>query len=229
MPYRLALYSDQIEGVTDPIDLRLFAMLPPEPTIGYLPSSLDPQRAWFHAREAYYARFGARLTFYGVEEDFDPGRLEALFASDAIHLTGGNTFQFLYWLRKRELLGRLRSYAEGGGVLIGVSAGAILMTPDVSSSALCGDAPYPGLDNYSGLGLVDFAVVPHLNGLEAALRVFSSTFPGIVYGIPDGGGIVIENGRAELIGEIRAARNGVEQGKPYGKRLEGDSGRPEMA
>jgi dipeptidase E len=218
-----------MEGLTDPIDARLFSMLPARPIIGYLPSSPDPDRAWFRSREEYYAPHGARLNYYGLEEDFHPDHLDALFASDAIHLTGGNTFQFLYWLRRRGLLQRLRNYAEAGGVLVGVSAGAILMTPDITSSAVCGDEPYPGLDDYAGLGLVDFAVVPHHTGLEAAVRVFSMTFPGTVYGVPDGAGIVIENGRTELIGEIRAARNGVEQGKPYGKRLEGDPGRPEMA
>lgn len=229
MPLRLVLYSDQIVGVTDAIDERLFAMLPPSPTIGYLPSSPDSDRIWFSGREAYYARYGARLSFHGLEEEFEPGRLDTLFASDAIHLTGGNAFRFLYWLRERGLLNRLRAFAQTGGVLSGVSAGAILMTPDIASSALCGDTPYPGLEDCMGLGLVDFAVVPHHSGLEAAVRIFSMTFPGTVYGVPDGAGIVIENGRTELIGEIRAARNGVEKGKPYGKRLEGDPGRPEMA
>ena len=45
---------------------------------------------------------------------------------DAIHLTGGNTFQFSYWLRERGLDAELKRYAKAGGVLIGVSAGAIL-------------------------------------------------------------------------------------------------------
>jgi hypothetical protein len=39
-------------------------------------------------------------------------------------------------------------------VLIGVSAGAILMTPSVNSARLCGDA---------GLGLVDFHIWPHFD------------------------------------------------------------------
>lgn len=229
MGFRLVLYSDQIEGVTDPIDARLFAMLPEAPTIGYLPSCPDPERNWFRAREQYYGRFGAKLRFVGLEDEFHPDHLPELLACDAIHLSGGNTFRFLYWIRELGLLPELRRYAEKGGVLIGVSAGAILMTPDVSSSALCGDEPYPWLESFAGLGLVDFAVVPHDTGQGPALRVFSITFPGTVYGIADGAGIVVENGRTELIGEIRAARNGVEKGKPNVKRLEGDPGRPEVA
>jgi dipeptidase E len=151
------------------------------------------------------------LEFFGLETEFEPSRNAGLFACDAIHLTGGNTFQFLYWLRQRGLVSDLQRYVAKGGILIGVSAGAILMTPDISSSSLCGDEPYPGLDDFTGLSLVDFAVYPHYDGSASAaeaLHRFSSTFNGPVYGIPDGGGIVVDGAHLEFIGAIV-------EGNPY--------------
>ncbi|MGV3616523.1 MAG: Type 1 glutamine amidotransferase-like domain-containing protein [Fimbriimonas sp.] len=205
----LFLYSDRCE----PLDERLFSALPRKATVGYLPSSPDPARAWFRDREAHYARGGARLEFFGLETEFDPHRTDALFACDAIHLTGGNTFQFLYWLRRRGWLPRLQRYVAEGGVLVGVSAGAILMTPDIRTSALCGDEPYPGLDDFSGLGLVDFAIYPHYDGspdATQALRNYASTYDGTVYGIPDGSGIVMDSPHMELMGPIfEVNRRGV--------------------
>jgi len=207
----LALYSNQIAGVTDAIDARLFAMLPPKPRIGYIPSSPDPERTWFTALEPYYSRYGAELSFFGLEDEFDASQLPELLACDAIHLTGGNTFQFLYWLRKHAMGAELRRYVQNGGVLIGVSAGAILMTPDISSSLLCGDEPYPGLDDTSGLGLVDFAVFPHCEGSRdhlQALSTFSASFPSEVIALTDSAGIVVEDGTVEILGEAWRARHG---------------------
>ena len=95
----------------------------------------------------------------------------------------------------------LKEFFASGGVLIGVSAGAILMTPDTSTSSLCGDEPYPGLEDLSGLGLVDFAVVPHFDGsakAESDLHDYASAFGGTVYAIHDGGGIVVDGESVEL-------------------------------
>jgi len=204
MSPKLVFYSDQIEEVTDAIDERLFSFLPASATIGYLPSSPDPERDWFQSREAFYSRYGARLSFFGLETEFDESRLDELFVSDAIHMTGGNTFRFLYWLRERGLVSRLREYVASGGVLVGVSAGAILMTPDVSTSFLCGDVEYPGLGDYSGLGLVDFAVLPHYTDSQVGvLERFSVAFGGDVYGVPDGGGIVVDGESVEVFGDCR--------------------------
>jgi dipeptidase E len=191
---RLVLYSDQIPPITDPIDAAFLRWLRPGDTIGYVPSAPDPERVWFTPRQAYYARYGLDLRFFGLEDEYDPAQRAALLACDAIHLTGGNTFRFLYWLRERGLDADLHRYALDGGVLLGVSAGAILMTPDIRTSLLCGDTLYPGLTDFTGLALVDFAVVPHVT--EVAL-------PGPAYAIPDGAGIVIDGDCIELFGGVR--------------------------
>jgi len=51
---------------------------------------------------------------------------------------------------------RLIEYARSGGTLIGVSAGAIIMSPNIESSALCGDTNLIGLSEMSGLSLFPF-------------------------------------------------------------------------
>lgn len=203
MPSALVLYSDQIPPHTDAIDQALIAMLPANPRIGYIPSSPDPDRIWFKEREFYYARYGATLEFFGLETEFRPERTPDLLSCDAIHLTGGNTFQFLYWLRERNLMDKLKSYT---GALIGVSAGAILMTPTVETSSICGDVPYPPLKDQTGLGLVDFAVVPHVTSQEPITEL-AKTYPGKVIGLPDGSGIVVRDSKLEIFGPIFTAND----------------------
>jgi len=170
---KLVLYSDQIPPATDKIDSELVTILgKSSPIIGYIPSSADPQRKYYNERQEYYSRLGMNLTVYfELDNDYHPNLLESLLSCDAIHLSGGNTYYFLHWLRKRKLLLPLRQYVKQGGVLIGVSAGSILMTPDISTSTLCRDEPIEGEIDFSGLNLVDFAFVPHFGSGNMSISI----------------------------------------------------------
>jgi dipeptidase E len=206
MAPKLVFYSNQQSRHGDAVDARLVDLLPvSRGKIGYLPAAPDPDRRWFQETERHYARFGFSLHYCGVEDEFEPTQVARFADFGALHLSGGNTFRFLYWLRERGLLGDLRRYVAAGGVLIGVSAGAILMTQDIGSAAVCGDAPYPLLEGTAGLGLVDFAVLPHFEGTlaeEAALVRLAAESGKVAYGIPDGGGIVVDGADVELVGAV---------------------------
>ena len=210
---RLVLYSDQILPETEKVDRELAALLgKPNPTIGYIPSSTDTRWEYYEERRVYYARLGMTLsTCFGLEEAYDPNQLEVLLACDAIHLTGGNTYCFLHWLRKRAMLAPLRQYVARGGVLIGVSAGAILMTPDIATAALCGDEPLEGETDLTALQLVDFAFVPHHGEIPpdlVALQAYSRARPEAVYACRDGDGIVVEDDQVKCIGDVTVIANG---------------------
>lgn len=206
MAPRLVFYSDQIAGQTEAIDARLLELLSARPgRVGYVPAGPDRERAWFDARVRYYSRLGLSLSFCGVEDEFSSANIGDLLTCNAIHLTGGNTFRFLHWLRARGLVPLLQRYVAEGGVLIGVSAGAILMTRDISSATLCGDSFYPGLTDHTGLSLVDFGVLPHFDRSRAqvdALGRLSIELGNTAYGIPDGAGIVVDGSRVELLGPV---------------------------
>jgi dipeptidase E len=99
----------------------------------------------------------------------------------------------------------LDSALMSGGLLIGVSAGAILLTPSVESAALCGDATYPELSDRSALNLVDFAIMVHFDESPmqcAELERFAARSKRTVYGVPDGSGVVVDGSRLELLGRV---------------------------
>jgi dipeptidase E len=205
MAQKLVLYSDQSSPLANAVDTRLHQILPARCTVGYIPSAPARDRKFFAASARHYERLGFALQFFGLEDEFQPARVAELLRLDAIHLSGGNTFRFLHWLRARGLFSELQTYVAGGGVLIGVSAGAILTTRDIRSAAICGDAPYPPLRDTAGLALVDFAILPHFNGSaqqKAALSRLSEELGSVAYGVPDGGGIVVDGSRVELIGDV---------------------------
>ncbi|ALK33665.1 Type 1 glutamine amidotransferase-like domain-containing protein [Burkholderia plantarii] len=202
---KLALYSDQDFPANEEMDARLLRLIGrPQPKIGYIPATGDPERIYFRRKADYYAAIGANLVVY---VDPSQGTSEAewstLLSCDAIHLSGGNTFSFLSWLQRRNVLPLLTRYVSEGGVLIGVSAGAILMTPSVNSALLCGDVWDEQLMNDVGLGLVDFHFWPHFIS-ESVTRdqaKLSSTIPDL-YACPDGSGIVIDGNEVELFGQV---------------------------
>ncbi len=212
MTRKLALYSDQIIPENRNMDQRLLYLIGKEhPQVGYIPSSRDPFRIFYNEKQNYYAEVGINLALYfEIDGDYHPELLPDLLACDAIHLSGGNTFHFLYWLRARNLLDLLCEYVSKGGVLIGTSAGAILMTPEISTTTYFNDAPLPGEDmtDLTALNLVDFAFLPHLNTLispATLMAKYTAKNNRPVYGCPDGSGIIVNGDEVELVGNITIA------------------------
>ncbi len=105
MNRKLVLYSDQIIPETAAIDQRMLNLIgKTNPTIGYIPSSSDPERLFFNQICAYYAALGASVeVYFELDAFFSEGALPALLSCDAIHLSGGNTFYFLHWLKQRAM------------------------------------------------------------------------------------------------------------------------------
>lgn len=89
----LVLYSDQTAGEGEEIDACLLHLLRERSggaRIGYVASGPDPERSFFQASRAYYARLGLELCLYhDLDLAQDAVEIARLFACDAIHLSGG--------------------------------------------------------------------------------------------------------------------------------------------
>jgi len=151
-----------------------------------------------------------------------PARARAakiLLSSDVVYLSGGNTFHYLKHLRRSGLLRVLHRFADRGGVLAGLSAGAILATPHI------GLAAYPPFDRdenevdlpesrWGALGLVDFEFFPHFRTsrkIRDALLAYSERSRYPLYACRDGSGIVVEGDRFTAHGDIWLFDRGQER------------------
>ncbi|MPY24762.1 Type 1 glutamine amidotransferase-like domain-containing protein [Shewanella sp. YLB-07] len=161
---KLALVSDpNTENGLAGIKYVLDAQGSSSKHIGYIASQPDPARDYYIPTQHMYSKLGDRLDCYlELESGFNEVSLKQLLACDAIHLSGGDTYRFLKWLKFRELLPVLHQYVTDGGALIGVSAGAMIMTPSIDTAILCGDINHMGSQDLSGLSLVPFHFVPHV-------------------------------------------------------------------
>jgi dipeptidase E len=176
-------------------------------SLTYIPFCAAGALPFFRRFERRYRPYGfTDFVFFPVDLPFSKVDLDRALASDAIYLAGGNTFYFLHHLRKRGLLRALRRYAEGGGAIAGLSAGAHILTPDV------GLAGYPHFDkdrndvklrDLRGLGLVPFEFFPHYRLQRAwrtALVRYSRRRPAAIVAAADGGGVVIEGPSMTFVG-----------------------------
>ncbi|BAJ01806.1 Type 1 glutamine amidotransferase-like domain-containing protein [Shewanella violacea] len=205
---KLALVSDpNTENGLGGIKYLLDAIGSSPKRVGYIASQPDPARDYYISTQQMYAKLGDRLDCYlELEEGFNEASLKQLLTCDAIHLSGGDTYRFLKWLKFRDLLPLLNQYVTNGGALIGVSAGAMIMTPSIDTAILCGDTNQVGLMELSSLSLVPFHFVPHIALVEKTSAVARelAVIPADlsqVYFCGDNASVLIIDGELVEIGE----------------------------
>lgn len=79
---------------------------------------------------------------------------------DVIYVSGGNTLKTLHRIRNSVFDKELVRYIKSGVTYIGGSAGAHIVTEDVSHVTSY-DPPPEGMTNFSGLGLLDGILICH--------------------------------------------------------------------
>jgi dipeptidase E len=213
MPGGIYLYSDQEVPGNERIDvLWLAGLRGRQVRIGYVPSASDSTRRYFDRKREYYSQYGVRdFVYFDLNKEHRPELLPELLSCQAIHLSGGDPFQFNDAIRRRGFSRVLRKYHLDGGILLGVSAGGIVLTPSIEISHLFyrSRAKRP-----EAAGLVPFHFLPHLNRRAASLkqlRDFSARLGCTVYAVKDGDGIEYIEGRAKGVGNVLRITSEVER------------------
>jgi dipeptidase E len=206
---KLVLYSGGDEKDNSLLDHAFLELVGKKnPVVTFIPSSSYLSEQEFKVFVRHYSkRRITRFIHFPVDVPFDQTLFNEVMNSDAIHLAGGNTFYFLNSLRKAGLLPKLRLFTQKGGVLTGLSAGAIIMNETIQM------AGYPEFDrdensvnltNLSALNLVDFLFFPHFRNsarYDTAFRKFTRLNHKMIYACPDGAGIVINGEEIRFVGK----------------------------
>lgn len=213
---KLVFYSGGDEKENRQLDKGFIDLLGKKnPVVAFIPSSSYLSDQEFKVFVKHYSKFKiSRFIHFPVDVPFDRVMFQEVMRSDAIHLGGGNTFYFLNSLRKAKLLKELKNFVNRGGVLTGLSAGAIMMTENIDL------AGYPEFDrdennvnikNLSALNLVDFAFFPHFRNSARYDKVFkdyTKKNSKTIYACPDGSGIIINDSEMRFIGKCYAFTGG---------------------
>lgn len=206
----IIFYSDQMIPENGRLDKRWLEIANKDrPKLAYIPSASDGSRKYYREKCEYYKKYGIiDPLYFDLNKEYDPSLTEELLACDAIHLSGGDPFQFLGSIRKQKFGPVLKEYQNKGGILLGISAGAIVLTPSINISHVFYKSR---TDKHQAVGLVNFHFLPHWNLREdrlEAVKRFSIENKATVYACNDGDGMVIRDGKIELVGDVVKIENG---------------------
>lgn len=122
--------------------------------------------------------------------------------ADVLLANGGDPLYLCYWMRQSGLADLLSSLRET--VWVGLSAGSMVMTPRIGEDFVHWKPPTGG---DSTLGIVDFAIFPHLdhemlpeNTMADAER-WAASIQGPAYAIDDETAIKVVDGTVEVVSE----------------------------
>ena len=181
----------------------------------YIPFCIDNHQTYFKRAIRRYRYFGFTdfhcLPIDHYIHDYD---LEVALRSDVIYLAGGNTFYFLKHLRKSGMLPLLKAFVESGGVLAGLSAGGLIMTPHIELAGYpnfeC-DENDVNLKNLRALNLLKLEFFPHYRDskrMRESLIQYSKNSKYPIYACKDGGGLVINGVNKSFFGDFVIFNNG---------------------
>ncbi len=122
--------------------------------------------------------------------------------TDALLVGGGDVLYLCYWMRQSGLADLFPSLRET--VYVGVSAGSLVMAPNVGEDFVYWNPPTGG---DRALGLVDFAMFPHLDhenlpdNSMANAEKWAAGMPVPAYAIDDQTAIKVTDGAVEVVSE----------------------------
>jgi dipeptidase E len=122
--------------------------------------------------------------------------------TDVLLANGGDPLYLCYWMRQSGLAGLLPSLRET--VYVGLSAGSMVMAPRIGEDFVGWKPPTGGDET---LGLVDFAMFPHLDHPElpentmADAERWAAGLTGPRYAIDDETALQVVDGTVEVISE----------------------------
>lgn len=206
---KLVLYSGY-DADNEPIDQALISLLKkPNPNVTFIPSAhYVPEHEYKYFCETFEEYGVHNVKIFNVDQPYSAKQLNAAMSSDMIYLSGGNTFYFLKSIKRQGFDLELKKYVKKGGVLAGLSAGAIIMTPTIAT------ASYPkfdrddndvGITDLEALRLVPFEFFPHFTAepeYRRELKKQSKLINNPIYGVADGGAIIVNGSKIEFYGDV---------------------------
>jgi len=154
-------------NLTKKVDQEFISLFTDNVRIGYVPSKYIEGNPYFKEISRYYQENYSinNIICLDIDKDYSNDFIDLLNSCDILILSGGNTTYFLNNLKKRGLLEPIKLFAktEGKGI-IGISAGGIIMTPNINIGNLF---EKESIKKEKALGLVDFEFCPHFSPNDA--------------------------------------------------------------
>ena len=162
---RIVLFSTLTETNHETVLRHIFLTDIQDKVFSYMPSSgIKGAEQYIEEWRSISRQYGAQFNIIDNSARSSEEQRKLLL-SNILVISGGNTFTLLHNLQKSGLDKTIGEFTRKSDfVLAGFSAGAIVLTPSIDVSSLPNfDENLVELEDFSGLGVVDFEVFPHYN------------------------------------------------------------------
>jgi len=177
------------------------------PKVTFIPASSDYGLEDFRDFvEAWDQIKNCQFVYFPIDYTFTDEMKNRALSSDIIFLSGGNTYNFLKNLREKGIMNDLADAHKSGRVIAGLSAGAILMTPNINTAGFPEfdrDENFVGLKVKKALNFVNFEFFPHYTHsarYRKAIKTYSQKSKNSVFALPDTSGLIVTPEGLELSG-----------------------------
>ena len=125
-------------------------------------TNVDEYKKYIHLTQKAFEDFGYEVENFDISIFSEEIAKEKLSQAKIVFISGGNTFYLLQELKRKNLTSYLKERIENGLLYIGESAGSVIAAPDIEYAFVIDDKTVATeLNDYAGLNLVDFYIVPH--------------------------------------------------------------------
>ncbi|RSK31948.1 Type 1 glutamine amidotransferase-like domain-containing protein [Bhargavaea beijingensis] len=149
---------------TDEIKIKFLNLLDADPHTleAAIITTASPQKEQNRFAKKAVSNF-EKMGFRKVDcVDVESESPDILLQKDVIYINGGNPFHLLEQVKKSEADRILADLAQKNAVIVGVSAGAVLLGPDIGVvQHFSPQLNVRSIEDFSALGLTDKRVFPH--------------------------------------------------------------------
>ena len=125
-------------------------------------ANVEEYKKYMHLTQKAFEDFGYEVENFDVSVFSEEIAKEKLSEAKIVFISGGNIFYLLQELKRKNLITYLKERIENGLLYIGESAGSVIAAPDIEYAFVIDDKTVATeLDDYAGLNLIDFYIVPH--------------------------------------------------------------------
>ena len=139
-------------------------------------TNVDGYKKYIHLTQKVFEDFGYEVENFDISAFPEEVAKKKLLEAEIVFISGGNTFYLLQELKKKNLISYLKERIGKGLIYIGESAGSVITAPNIEYVSVMDDKTLAEeLDDYTGLNLVDFYILPHYNNFpfkKATNKIF---------------------------------------------------------
>lgn len=220
-PMKLILHSDHVENNTI-IDVEWIKYFQGKSIkMGYIPSETSCWLEDYDIKVQRYNQFWiTNILYFDINQSYTHDKLEQLLLCDAIFLDWWHVRNFLKSMKSTNFVSIIKNYVNNGGILIWLSAWAILMSETIDIINVKNPDKWD-LKDQNSIGLIDFEFFPHLNRYDEEdwewqydiilekLNTYSLTNNNkSIYVCNDWDWIIVENNELKFYWKILKIQNG---------------------